>query len=203
MTPMILVEALTKVYGRLKAVDDLSFSVAGGEVLGLIGPNGAGKTTTLRCIVGIQAPSAGAIHIGGHDIVADPIEAKRRLAFMPDEPQLFDYLTVREHLALVARLYGVDSRGAVPEPARGAGTGRQGGRAARRAVARHEAEAGHRLRPAARPGGAAVRRAPHGARPPRHPPDEADDRRARARQEPRSWCRRTCCTWWKRSARAS
>jgi len=106
---MILVDGLTKVYGRLKAVDTLSFSVGGGEVLGLIGPNGAGKTSTLKCIVGIQAPSAGTIRIAGHDIVADPIEAKRRLAFMPDEPQLFDYLTVREHLALVARLYGVDS----------------------------------------------------------------------------------------------
>jgi ABC-2 type transport system ATP-binding protein len=106
---MILVDGLTKVYGRLKAVDTLSFVVAGGEVLGLIGPNGAGKTSTLKCIVGIQAPSAGTIRIAGHDIVADPIEAKRRLAFMPDEPQLFDYLTVREHLALVARLYGVDS----------------------------------------------------------------------------------------------
>ncbi|RPJ69577.1 MAG: ABC transporter ATP-binding protein [Acidobacteria bacterium] len=106
---MILVDGLTKMYGRLKAVDNLSFSVAGGEVIGLIGPNGAGKTSTLKCIVGIQAPSAGTIRIGGHDIVADPIEAKRRLAFMPDEPQLFDYLTVREHLALVARLYGVAS----------------------------------------------------------------------------------------------
>ena len=106
---MIVVEGLTKVYGRLTAVDDLSFSVAGGEVIGLIGPNGAGKTSTLKCIVGIQAPSAGRIRVGGFDIVAEPIEAKRRLAFMPDEPQLFDYLTVREHLALVARLYGVDS----------------------------------------------------------------------------------------------
>jgi len=109
MAGMILVEGLTKVYGPLKAVDNLSFSVAGGEVLGLIGPNGAGKTSTLKCIVGIQAPSAGTIRVGAHDIVADPIEAKRRLAFMPDEPQLFDYLTVREHLALVGRLYGVAS----------------------------------------------------------------------------------------------
>jgi ABC-2 type transport system ATP-binding protein len=106
---MILVEGLTKVYGRLKAVDVLSFSVSGGEVLGLIGPNGAGKTSTLKCIAGIQAPSAGTVRIDGHDVVTDPIEAKRRLAFMPDEPQLFDYLTVREHLALVARLYGVSS----------------------------------------------------------------------------------------------
>jgi ABC-2 type transport system ATP-binding protein len=105
---MILVDHLTKMYGALKAVDDLSFSAIGGEVVGLIGPNGAGKTTTLKCMVGIQAPTAGSIRIGGHDIVADAIEAKRRLAFMPDEPQLFEYLTVREHLDLVARLYQVE-----------------------------------------------------------------------------------------------
>jgi len=104
---MIAVEGLTKVYGGLKAVDSLSFSVAGGEVVGLIGPNGAGKTSTLKCMVGIQAPSAGTVRIAGHDIVNDAIEAKRRLAFMPDEPQLFEYLTVREHLGLVGRLYGV------------------------------------------------------------------------------------------------
>jgi ABC-2 type transport system ATP-binding protein len=104
---MIAVEGLSKVYGTLKAVDNLSFRVAGGEVVGLIGPNGAGKTSTLKCMVGIQAPSAGTVRIAGHDIVSDAIEAKRRLAFMPDEPQLFEYLTVREHLGLVGRLYGV------------------------------------------------------------------------------------------------
>ncbi len=85
----------------------MSFSVAGGEVVGLIGPNGAGKTTTLKCMVGIHAPTSGAVRIDGHDIVSDAVAAKRRLAFMPDEPQLFEYLTVREHLGLVARLYRV------------------------------------------------------------------------------------------------
>jgi len=94
--------------GTFTAVDDLSFAVAGGEIVGLIGPNGAGKTTTLRSIAGILKPTAGVIRIDGHDIVADPIDAKRRLAFMPDEPHLFEYLTVAEHLRLVARLYGVD-----------------------------------------------------------------------------------------------
>jgi ABC-2 type transport system ATP-binding protein len=104
---MIVVDGLTKAYGSLQAVAGLSFSVAGGEVVGLIGPNGAGKTTTLKCIVGIQAPTAGSVRIDGHDIVADAVAAKRRLAFMPDEPQLFEYLTVREHLNLIARLYRV------------------------------------------------------------------------------------------------
>jgi ABC-2 type transport system ATP-binding protein len=107
MPVMIAVAGLSKVYGGLKAVDGLSFDVAGGEVVGLIGPNGAGKTSTLKCMVGIQAPSAGTVRIAGHDIVTDGIEAKRQLAFMPDEPQLFEYLTVSEHLMLVGRLYGV------------------------------------------------------------------------------------------------
>jgi ABC-2 type transport system ATP-binding protein len=104
---MIEVAHLTKVYGDLRAVSDLSFGVAPGEIVGLIGPNGAGKTSTLRCIVGLQAPSAGTIAVAGHDIVREPVEAKRQLAFMADEPQLFEYLTVTEHLRLIARLYGV------------------------------------------------------------------------------------------------
>jgi ABC-2 type transport system ATP-binding protein len=104
---VIHVSQLTKRYGDLMAVDDLSFAVQPGEIVGLIGPNGAGKTSTLRCIVGIQRPTSGTVTIGGHDIVTDPVEAKRRLAFMADEPQLFEYLTVDEHLRLVARIYGV------------------------------------------------------------------------------------------------
>jgi len=104
---MISVRALTKTYGAFKAIDALSFEVAAGELVGLIGPNGAGKTSTLRCIVGIQAPSAGSISVAGYDIVREPVEAKRRLAFMADEPQLFEYLTVMEHLRLTARLYRV------------------------------------------------------------------------------------------------
>jgi ABC-2 type transport system ATP-binding protein len=104
---MITVSRLTKLYGDFKAVDDFSFTVGPGEVVGLIGPNGAGKTSTLRCIVGIQAPSAGTISIDGHDIVTDGVEAKRRVAFMADEPQLFEYLTVMEHLRLTARIFGV------------------------------------------------------------------------------------------------
>ena len=104
---MITVSHLSKVYGSFKAVDDLSFAVGSGEVVGLIGPNGAGKTSTLRCLVGIQAPSTGTIAIGGHDIVKDGVAAKQQVAFMPDEPQLFEYLTVMEHLRLTGRIYGV------------------------------------------------------------------------------------------------
>jgi ABC-2 type transport system ATP-binding protein len=104
---VIEVEALTKLYGDLAAVRDLWFSVAAGVVLGLVGPNGAGKTTTLRSLAGIIMPSAGTIRIAGHDLRRDPIAAKRQLAFISDEPHLFDYLTVGEHLRFVARLYGV------------------------------------------------------------------------------------------------
>jgi ABC-2 type transport system ATP-binding protein len=104
---MIDVAKLTKVYKDVAAVNDLSFRVEPGEIVGLIGPNGAGKTTTLRCIVGLHKPSTGTITVAGHDVVREPVEAKRRLAFMADEPQLFEYLTVTEHLRLTARIYGV------------------------------------------------------------------------------------------------
>ena len=107
------VDHLTRTYAGaggtvLTAVDDLSFTAGSGEIIGLIGPNGAGRTTTLRCLAGILRPSGGNAAIDGHDIAADSIAAKRRLAFMPDEPHLFEYLTVEEHLRLVARLYTVD-----------------------------------------------------------------------------------------------
>jgi ABC-2 type transport system ATP-binding protein len=101
------VRGLAKSYGGFTAVHDLSFAVARGEVLGLVGPNGAGKTSTLRCLGGILPPTRGTIRVAGHDLGEEPVAAKRELAFLPDEPRLFDYLTVREHLNLVARLYGV------------------------------------------------------------------------------------------------
>jgi ABC-2 type transport system ATP-binding protein len=104
---VIVLTSVTKAYGDFTAVRDVSFRVGPGEVVGLIGPNGAGKTTTLRCIVGIHRPTSGAVTIDGHDSVRAPVEAKRRLAFLPDEPQLFEYLTVMEHLRFTARIYGV------------------------------------------------------------------------------------------------
>ena len=105
--PQIEVSGLTKLYGDFTAVNELSFSVRPGEVIGLVGPNGAGKTTTLRCLAGIIPPTRGAVQICGFDLARQPIEAKRRLAFFSDEPRLFDYLTVSQHLTFVARIYGV------------------------------------------------------------------------------------------------
>jgi len=101
----ITVEHFTRAYGAFVAVEDLSIAVGAGEIVGLIGPNGAGKTTTLRALAGILVPTSGRIAVDGHDLAADAIAAKKRLAFMPDEPHLFEYLTVEEHLRLVARLY--------------------------------------------------------------------------------------------------
>lgn len=104
---LIEVLDLTKSYHGTTAVDRLSFSVSAGQILGLVGPNGAGKTTTLRSLCGIIHPSAGTVRIAGHDLRDEPARAKRELAFIPDEPHLFDYLTVEEHLRFTGRLYGV------------------------------------------------------------------------------------------------
>jgi ABC-2 type transport system ATP-binding protein len=113
---MIEVNGLAKRYGDFTAVRELSFSVRPGEVLGLVGPNGAGKTTSLRCLAGIIPASAGTVRIAGHDLASDPVAAKRALAFFPDEPRLFDYLTVRQHLNFVARIYGVERHEAIAQP---------------------------------------------------------------------------------------
>jgi ABC-2 type transport system ATP-binding protein len=102
---MIEVDGLHKLYGNFPAVQGLSFRVTPGEVLGLVGPNGAGKTTTIRSIAGIIIPTSGRISIAGHDLSRDPVAAKTALAFIPDEPHLFEYLTVEEHLRFIARLY--------------------------------------------------------------------------------------------------
>ncbi|MEO6789286.1 MAG: ABC transporter ATP-binding protein [Chthoniobacteraceae bacterium] len=104
---MIAVEGLTKLYGDITAVSDLTFTVEPGKVMGLVGPNGAGKTTALRCMSGIIPATHGSIEIDGHDLRDDPLGAKKLLAFFPDEPRLFDYLTVRQHLEFTARLYQV------------------------------------------------------------------------------------------------
>lgn len=113
---MIEVAGLSKHYGDFAAVSDLSFIVRPGEVLGLVGPNGAGKTTTLRSMAGIIPPSVGRVQIAGHELATDPIGAKRALAFFPDEPRLFEYLTVSQHLAFVARIYGVANHEAIAQP---------------------------------------------------------------------------------------
>jgi ABC-2 type transport system ATP-binding protein len=103
----IAVEDYHKVYGDTVAVGGISFAVAPGEILGLVGPNGAGKTTTLRALAGILVPTQGRLLIAGHDIVLDPLAAKREMAYVPDEPHLFDRLTVWEHFRFMAAAYRV------------------------------------------------------------------------------------------------
>ncbi len=104
----IVVEHYCKTYRDFVAVEDLSFQVQPGEILALVGPNGAGKTTTLRALAGILTPTAGRLLIAGYDVVGDPVAAKSALAYVPDEPQLFDRLTVWEHLCFMAAAYRLD-----------------------------------------------------------------------------------------------
>src|SRR5262245_30113100 len=101
----IVVEDYHKNYGDVVAVAGISFAVAPGEILGLLGPNGAGKTTTLRALAGILTPTRGRLLLDGHDVVRDPVRAKLALAYVPDDPQLFDRLTVWEHFRFTAATY--------------------------------------------------------------------------------------------------
>ena len=96
--PVIQVDDFHKVYGDTVAVSGLSFQVDAGSILGLVGPNGAGKTTTLRAIAGIIPATRGRLMIADYDMKSDPVAAKQQFAYIPDEPRLFDTLTVAEHL---------------------------------------------------------------------------------------------------------
>ena len=107
---MIEVQHLTKRYGRVTAVDDLSFRVERGEILGFLGPNGAGKTTTMRILTGYMPATEGRATVAGFDIFDKPIEAKRRIGYLPETPPLYPDMTVREYLDFVARIKGVPSK---------------------------------------------------------------------------------------------
>ena len=102
---MLQVRNLVKQYKGFRAVDDVSFELKPGEIVGLLGPNGAGKTTALRCIAGILRPNEGQALINGHDVVADQAKAKRGLAFVPEVPSLYELLTVDEHLRFIAMCF--------------------------------------------------------------------------------------------------
>ncbi len=96
---------LSKDYKNFRAVDDLSFALNPGEIVGLLGPNGAGKTTAMRCMAGILRPTAGTVLINGHDIMLDQAAAKRGMAYVPEVPSLYELLTVEEHLQFVAMCF--------------------------------------------------------------------------------------------------
>jgi ABC-2 type transport system ATP-binding protein len=103
----ITVKDFHKAYGETVAVAGITFTVEPGDVTGLVGPNGAGKTTTLRALAGILTPTRGRLAIAGHDLASEPVAAKAALAYVPDDPKLFDALTVWEHLRFVAEVYRV------------------------------------------------------------------------------------------------
>ena len=104
---MLYIQHLTKRYGEKKAVDDLSLHIAPGEIYGFIGHNGAGKTTTLKSVVGILQFDEGEITIDGHSVKADPLACKRELAYIPDNPDLYDFMTGIKYLNFVADIFGV------------------------------------------------------------------------------------------------
>ncbi len=106
---MLEVKGLSKSFKKVQAVKNFMFTVKKGEILGLIGPNGAGKTTALRCICDILRPDAGMIKINGYNIHKDPIEAKRQLAFVPEIPNPFPLLSVKEHIEFTARVFELEN----------------------------------------------------------------------------------------------
>jgi ABC-2 type transport system ATP-binding protein len=105
---MIRLDNVTKTFGEVLAVNNISFTIRDGEITGLLGPNGAGKTTTLRMIVGLLKPSSGSVQVAGYDVQAQPIQAKATTGFVPDEPNLYPKLTARELLQFVGDLYGLE-----------------------------------------------------------------------------------------------
>ena len=106
---MLHIEHLTKTFGDKVAVDDLSLHIAPGEIYGFIGHNGAGKTTTLRSCVGIQEFDKGEITIGGVSLKADPLACKRQIAYIPDNPDLYDFMTGIKYLNFIADVFGVSA----------------------------------------------------------------------------------------------
>ena len=104
---MLNIQHFTKTYGEKKAVDDLSLHIAPGEIYGFIGHNGAGKTTTLKAAVGILQFDAGEITIGGHSIQTEPLACKRLLAYIPDNPDLYDFMCGIQYLNFIADVFGI------------------------------------------------------------------------------------------------
>ena len=104
---MLIIEHLTKTYGEKKAVDDLSLHIRPGEIYGFIGHNGAGKTTTLKSVAGILQFDSGTITIAGNSVTADPIRCKRDIAYIPDNPDLYDFMSGIKYLNFVADIFGI------------------------------------------------------------------------------------------------
>ena len=107
---MIHVSHLSKKYGQTTAVDDISFEVQQGEIVGYLGPNGAGKSTTLKMLIGLLQPTSGEISVAGYNAETQLLELKQRIGYVPEEAQLYEHLTLVEHLQLIGRLYQLDEQ---------------------------------------------------------------------------------------------
>ena len=106
---MLQIKNLTKSYGNVKAVDDLSLEIRPGEICGFIGHNGAGKTTTIKCICGILPFEKGDIKVNGISVREDPLKCKKILSYIPDNPDIYEFMTGIQYLNFIADIYGVDS----------------------------------------------------------------------------------------------
>src|ERR1700683_2966021 len=104
---MISVKDLTKRYARTTAVDQISFEVAKGQIVGFLGPNGAGKTTTMRMLTCFMPPSAGTAQVAGFDVLEQPLEVKKRIGYLPETPPIYPEMEIQEYLTFVGRLKGM------------------------------------------------------------------------------------------------
>ena len=106
---MLQIENLTKKFGNFTAVDSVNLDIKEGEVFGFLGPNGAGKTTTVKIISGILKPTSGSVSIDGVDVINNPIESKKMISYIPDEPFVYPYLTAREFLRFISEVYKIEN----------------------------------------------------------------------------------------------
>lgn len=106
----ITVKNLTRIYGSQRAVNNISFSIGKGEIVGFLGPNGAGKSTTMKMITGFLEPSQGEIHVSGVDVKKDPLEAKKKIGYLPESNALYYDMFVREYLGFIASIHGIDQK---------------------------------------------------------------------------------------------
>src|SRR5687767_847870 len=106
----ITVKNLTRLYGEQKAVNDISFSIQQGEIVGFLGPNGAGKSTTMKMITGFLEPSAGEISVSGIDVKKEPLQAKKKIGYLPESNALYYDMYVREYLGFIADVHGISNK---------------------------------------------------------------------------------------------
>ena len=161
---MVIVDQLTKRFGAQTAVDAISFEIPAGQIVGFLGPNGAGKSTTLKMLTGMIEPTSGTARVCGFDLSREPIEAKRRVGFVPESGAVFESLTGLEYLEMIAALYGIPAAHR-PRPHRAVhrvfrfGLRHADREAARRLLEGDAAQGGHHRRPLAQSAGRALRRA--------------------------------------------